>query len=578
MLSIPGKFVDAVLSAPFAPPVCNRSLCILSIGELDAANTSDAFPWTCCMHKYTALEETTSATVAAVQNPVEALAYEWAGKATNCFDLLGSKDSFLTALYEGVAMGAIVAAMDAQASDCSGGCPFLRPLCKGGTCVRPTCNDLTHGTRPFCNRADGIVARLMCSKTCGCSDPLSSLLETGSASGCLSKCSNDRARQQNLGTPDPGSYGGYTCTDARPGSTELMALARFATSKVVADQFKLSSDSSNLWTTLGCFVLNVYNKRLLCDHDGTLAAVGMKSFVAFCPVTCGCMVDRFRNSMKSCPAPCSAMEAPAWNFQNDVPIGDYIEQNGARDPAVSDLTDRLLRAQLPLLPAAPTESEVAAFYETKYGNSIWVYTLNTRLELGGSHSCRDLSNTQLAVANSIIAANVGSGKSLYPQSCSTADTTTCLALLSRSLVFGGIKSSAYAAEETLKYLVASHPCPVKCNACPLDIRASRPPKCFSHLRLSIDGVIGHPLGTYTKMNATNGARPVYKRDGSDPAAYLFYSRESQNWQIVDDYLSPTAVYYSSPERKAGNVFCPDEEAPGAAAGSWPLTIVQAGLP
>jgi hypothetical protein len=352
---------------------------------------------------------------------------------------------------------------------------------------------------------------------------------------------------------------------------------------VVADQFNLddSADMTLAWTTLGCFVLNLYDKSLLCDHDGTLAETGMKSFMSFCPVTCGCTVDRLRGSLKLCPAPCSAIEAPTWNFKNDVPIGDYIEQtgNGYRDPAVSDLTDRLLHAQLPLLPAVPTESEVAVFYQMKYGNAIWAHMLKTRLKLDLGTGCRDLSNAQLAAANNIIAANIRWGKSLYPQSCSTADATTCSALLARSFVFGGTKSTDSAPEEILKFLVASHPCPVKCKACPPDTLASDPPKCFSKLRLNVDGVIGYPLGTYTKLNAsqnnaTDGDRPMYKRDGSRPA-YLMYSRESKNWMMVDDYQSPTVTYYSSPEREAGNLLCPDQETRG---GSWPLTIVQAGSP
>ena len=607
-LSLQGHFVDAVLTDPFSPPrACDRSLCTSLIRELDAANTSDTFPWRCCLLTFSAVSDNKASMEADVRASVSDLVATWAGRVTKCFDLLGSGATFVHALSEGVAMATIAAALDEVVSNCTQGCPFLRPLCKGGKCVRPTCNDLTTGNRSLCSRPSnaGAMARLMCSKTCGCSDPLSALLTTGPESGCLPECKADRET----------IYGTYACTDAQPDTTELSALARFATSTVAADHFGLDDgpNAYRLWTTLGCFALNVYDRSSLCDHDGTLAKSGIRSFMPFCPVTCGCTVDRLRAALKSCPASCSAIEAPTWNFKTDIPIGHYIEQNGY-DPAVSDLTARLLHsfdwqhcpadgcgdASTPwysswsgnchatrarpdyvfcasvLYNESSPESEVAAFYRSKYGAAIWNYTLNTRLGLGLGTKCRDFSNVELAAANDIIAANPRWGKSRYPESCSTADAATCSALLSGTLVFGGMQSSDpvqhLGPEKNLQFLVVTHPCPVKCNACPPDTGAHESPKCYAKLRVSVDGVNGYPLGTYTLQDeiSLEGARAVYKRDGPhSDSAFLFYSPDLQSWRIVDNFPVTNKTYYRSQDRSqyrsqagaTGDVLCPDQEGP-----------------
>jgi hypothetical protein len=548
---------------------------------------------------YSALGDNKAATVADTQASVGALVDSWAGRVTTCVDLLGSGLSFVTALSEGVAMTTIVAAMQAIDTSCSN-CSFLQPLCKGGQCVRPTCNDLNSAERPMCTQPSnaGVMARLMCSKTCGCSDPLSPMLSNGDESGCLTPCEAGRKRLQSFGTKVAGDENPLTsrgkCTDAQPNSTQLTALAQFAASKPVVDQFNLDIPNATVfWTTVGCFALNLYDKSALCDYDGSLGRKGMKSFLPFCPVTCGCTLDRLRQD--ACPDPCASIEPPIWNFKTDVPVGDYVEQNGL-DRAVSDLTDRLSVAQLPLLPAVPTESEVAAFYRVTYGESIWKYALKTRLGVGGDiGSCRDLSDTQLAAANGILEQNPRWGKRRFPQSCSATNAAICADLLSSSLVFGGRKSADSAPEEALNLLVASHPCPVKCRACPPDsYRFKR--SCFAKLRVSIDGLDGlvkplnlFAMGTYTKLdakrlNATEGDRPVYTQDptvGMARILYLFYNPAVKSWFIGGDYKSSAGAFVTQGDTDA---LCPDQAATGwqgYAGDGWvnaPITIVQAGAP
>ncbi len=88
---------------------------------------------------------------------------------------------------------------------CEGGCPFLRPLCNGTSCIRPSCADLVHAGMKCsekkserdkrereellageCSigeaRVDLTLAQSMCSLTCGCSR-----LSAG-AVGCLPEC------------------------------------------------------------------------------------------------------------------------------------------------------------------------------------------------------------------------------------------------------------------------------------------------------------------------------------------------------------------------------------------------------
>ncbi len=399
-LSLQGKFVDAVLNAPFDPPECTKSLCHSLTRELDAANASDSFPWQCCMLKFSALTDNRASTEAAVNADVAELVETWAGRVTKCFDLLGSGEPFLSALSEGVAMLTIVATMDQTGASCTERCPFFRPLCKGGMCVQPTCSDLSSGLRPLCMSPSnaGAMARLMCSQTCGCSGPLSPLLTTGQKYGCLSACQNVREATQMLGTKNSGD-GKFKCTDAQPNSTELTALAQFGTSKAVIELFNLddSANATLLWTTLGCFAVNVYDRKTLCDHDGIMRQTGMKSFMPFCPVTCGCTSDRLRDDVKAtCPSPCQAIVSPSWDFHDDPPVADYVESHstawtvsGSRiyDDSVSAFVQRISAGAVPpagafLPPAGAAEAAVATHLRELYGKSIWKHTLLTRFALG----------------------------------------------------------------------------------------------------------------------------------------------------------------------------------------------------
>ena len=89
---------------------------------------------------------------------------------------------------------------------CEGGCPFLRPLCNGTSCIRPSCADLVQaGMRCSGAKQERVergkaqlagecslgeagvdaltLAQSMCSATCGCSR-----VPAGDSGGCLPEC------------------------------------------------------------------------------------------------------------------------------------------------------------------------------------------------------------------------------------------------------------------------------------------------------------------------------------------------------------------------------------------------------
>ncbi len=529
-LSLQAKFVDTVLSSA---PNCNRvdrELCTFLLRDLDGQNLSATFPWLCCMLQ-DAREDNMVELQADVESTVSTLAQRWAGRKGSCSDLLGSGEEFVTAYYEGVAMAILASGiiddrlLDARSADanqsraetkCEGACPFFQPLCTtDGRCVRPSCSD----AKPLCRKQgnDGAMARLMCSGTCGCSDPLSDLFIVGRDSGCLPTCQSARQRLQAEGTKDRLKSSSFaspapgTCTNAKPDSKELRALVQFATSRAVVDYFHLDDNGTlrTVWATLGCFALNVYDKRSLCDLDGSLSANGMKSFMPFCPVTCGCTFDRLRST--GCPDPCKGVEMPTWDLWNHT-ILDEDFNSYANSMSMSDeeqtkyedgLANRINGTMSILMSSASSMITSYCFY---FGEAYCNVTLAERFALGPGHesksfgfACADLSETELAAANNIIDANPRWGKQRYPRSCKAVDGKICADLLKRdSLVLGD--SPKLPPHTLLKFFVASHPCPIACNHCPRDTTGPRhtpPPPPIPTIRGTL---------THTRMHLYKRAR------------------------------------------------------------------------
>jgi hypothetical protein len=112
---------------------------------------------------------------------------------TSFSDDAGSSE--ITDLWRG-AIGDVV-------SDTScGGCPAsgVRNLCYNGTCVVPTCHVIHEMGLCNLNSVAGVRARQFCPRTCGCTDPVSSLVLSKRADGCPGNCISTEAYTTKLVT------------------------------------------------------------------------------------------------------------------------------------------------------------------------------------------------------------------------------------------------------------------------------------------------------------------------------------------------------------------------------------------
>jgi hypothetical protein len=294
LLTIAAQFVDAVLklgsnadrpSDGLMSMVAYNAECYLSWSEMEDRNLSGALVLSSCV-PYEAFGKTKELAQASAAEAVSDLVeyFRLITETDDCADMHST--SFLPR-HEGVMMAKLVEALP-QTGSCVGGCPFGRPLCNGTTCVRPTCDDIM----PLCNAGGnaGALARYACGVTCGCDSPTSALVWTGPNSGCRPTCQEAaRSAARNA-----------RCSDAQPGSAEFAALATYSRAK---DQFFISSVNATVKAALGCFALN-FDFPDICDADAT--ADDSKSFVPFCPVTCGCIDDPSR---PGCPGTCDATDA-----------------------------------------------------------------------------------------------------------------------------------------------------------------------------------------------------------------------------------------------------------------------------
>ena len=129
-----------------------------------------------------------------------------------CFDVLDH--STFSASYANVFMKYLVDRLLPANGSCKGGCPLLRPLCNGTSCIRPSCADLVHAGMKCsgdkhekderereeqlsgeCSIGEAGVnalalAQSMCSVTCGCSRGKQS-----DSVGCLAECIPAKGKQ-----------------------------------------------------------------------------------------------------------------------------------------------------------------------------------------------------------------------------------------------------------------------------------------------------------------------------------------------------------------------------------------------
>jgi hypothetical protein len=436
-VTLHSKFVDTVLTSPQEDSRCNAILCQLKVPELDSMNMADTFPWGCCLAQFYSVESTLGVVQIETALATPELVVKWSPELGSCGDLLnsGSSRNSLNAVLEGIAMDRLARLMNTDGSNCEGGCPFLRPLCNGTQCVRPTCQAVKENGLCRLDGDDGALVRLVCSVTCGCNDPLSNLVRYGSQSGCPLQCAKDGAKR--LLRRD--------CEDARPNSTAWTSLVDFATANATVDIYFAADPPHGvrLWSTLGCFAVFLYGDGGgLCDADGSFSKLGTQSFRSFCPQTCLVVTSRVRQDLKAAqvayPTKCdaAAVENPFLHFNPFCkwkPDGSFTCDNANVSVAL------------------------------KLGAN------DDRLN---SH-CTDLSDAQLAMAHEWTAALKVDPPPVIPRSCSTASANsptffshsnsslTCDDLFGPALVY-----DQQATTEGVRFVLARHPCPVACHACP----------------------------------------------------------------------------------------------------------------
>ena len=188
--------------------------------------------------------------------------------------------------YLNLVRGAMGDAVDA--SLCDGACPPDRPLCRNGRCVLPLCDMVA----PYCQSSSvqGVRARQLCPLTCGCADPLSTLVLFLPESGCGGFCQSRPDYAAALAT--------MPCADLPITSGVFADWLREA--DVVAATWPSSWAQSwrEFWSPslrqLGCGFLVALRSSTppgaaaldLCLEGTTYFPLRPLSY--YCPVSCGC--------------------------------------------------------------------------------------------------------------------------------------------------------------------------------------------------------------------------------------------------------------------------------------------------
>jgi hypothetical protein len=202
-------------------------------------------------------------------------------------------------------------------SSCGEDCPLESPLCKNGSCIKPTCSDFM----PLCNddRDIGFLVRRLCSVTCGCRDPWRrALYFVTEKDGCHKPCVEEAASLESgpgdcrdvtescrhgspTSTPAPAPTAPNSTPTPAPTSTptpakcdtDLAELVAFATSPAVAssnEYWNFVVPNAEAWKEMGCsalyFDLGTSKGFQKCGDGLKVEADGKKSFKWLCPMTC----------------------------------------------------------------------------------------------------------------------------------------------------------------------------------------------------------------------------------------------------------------------------------------------------
>ncbi len=212
--------------------------------------------------------------------------------------------------------------------------------------------------------------------------------------------------------------------NADTGNPAWAALLAFATAPAVVDNstgYGLVIDATG-WEALGCFAVNVefFRAEVLCDlavSDASSSPLtfparikrdaGKKSFMSFCPVTCGCLETP---TLPGCPE----------DRNNVCELGFHGRCRDLSDTALAVLNELLSNRWNP--------------GDHKYSLTVFL-TRSPEPRLSSAASVRN-----------------GARVRVYPQTCAGIDAAACTAL-------------AFDHQARRRVPFWKHPCPVACGVC-----------------------------------------------------------------------------------------------------------------
>ena len=239
-----------------------------------------------------------------------------------CADILDFPFYYSNLVQESMGSALIQYGLQNDTAPC-GSCEHAeRPLCKRGswvgftliesssddyTCVSTTCADIL----PYCHLSNvvGIRARMICSSTCGCDDPISPLALARPEVGCPKRCDRTvtyKARLQQLpceyvNRTDPNFVALLDHMDAAAdswpfdwgaGGNAIIALIR----REGCNYFQQIDSPAGIYPS---FPADIYVNANLCVRD-TAFGYPFRALSIFCPVSCGCLAGDI-DCPDSCP-------------------------------------------------------------------------------------------------------------------------------------------------------------------------------------------------------------------------------------------------------------------------------------
>ena len=224
-----------------------------------------------------------------ISDPIDDISLSWNSR---CSDVLDEGGSYAWgAQWASIMMSTL--ADQVKNESCAHCTDRFRSVCdytglssESDRCGAPTCDALAELCHA--NSITGKLTRMYCGEKCGCDTPNSSLVHTGTGSGCSPSC---RATYWATVAKQP-------CADELPGSAGL---------KVYTDSLSASGSAGaqraaekiRSWGCKGAMMgLDACGSQAV-GEDRPFGIPGFKSIKHLCPVTCQC-----KGGVRGCPESC----------------------------------------------------------------------------------------------------------------------------------------------------------------------------------------------------------------------------------------------------------------------------------